>query len=133
MLLDTQNLFSDDQALTGSANSTNVIDLGVALREPGKGVPVEILIQLVVAAGGTSPTIFAALQVDDNDSFSSAKEVARSSILSGGAIGDRLSIFYLPEGMDERYARLAYTLAGTSPTYTVTAGIVLGKDQPHGF
>ena len=132
MILDMENLLSDDQALTVSAVSTNHIDLGVA-RDIGKGTPIHIIIQNVVAAGGTNPTLLAILEVDDNSSFSSAKEVARSSILTGALAGDRLSLQYIPQGTDERYLRISYTTGGTSPTHTVTAGVVAAKDQPHGF
>lgn len=136
MILDTQNLFSDDQALTATAASTNLIDLGAggtpaigssALgRQVGIGEPIEILVQLTVAAGGTSPTLIATLQQDTVAAFSSATSLAVSNTLAGGAVGDRLSIHWLPHNVTERFIRLNYTLGGTSPTYTVTAGIVLG-------
>lgn len=135
MILDLQTMFSDDQALTVTAVSTNVIDLTAAqtpryanalVRDIGPGRPIDILIQLVVASGGTSPTILAQLQKDDNVGFSSAVVVAVSATLAGGAAGDRLSIRYIPDSTNEQFIRLNYVLAGTSPTYTVTAGIALG-------
>lgn len=136
MILDTQNLFSDDQALTATAASTNVIDLGAggtpaigasALgRQIGIGEPVEILIQLTVDSGGTSPTLDVDLQQDTVAAFSSATNIASSEQLAGGSAGDRVSIHWVPHGQSERYLRVYYTLGGTSPTYTVTAGIVLG-------
>ena len=43
MILDAQNQFSSAQALTATADSTNVIDLGVA-REIGVGEPMCVLI-----------------------------------------------------------------------------------------
>lgn len=135
MIFSAEQIFSDDQALTASAASTNLIDLGATgtvlgapaalVRDIGKGNPIPIVIQLTVAAGGTSPTIQVAVQVDDNASFSSATTVATSNTLSGGVAGDKLSINWVPQGTNERYVRLNYTLGGTSPTYTVTAGIVL--------
>lgn len=136
MILDTQNLFSDDQNLTASGVSTNLIDLGAggtpaigtsALgRQIGIGEPIEILIQLTAAAGGTSPTLIATLQQDTVAAFSSATALAVSNTLAGGSAGDRLSIHWVPHNVTERFLRLSYTLAGTSPDYTLTAGVVLG-------
>jgi len=133
MILDEQNLLSDDQAITVDVVSTNYIDLGAVGRDIGKGVPIPIIVQHVVDAGGTSPTMIAILEVDDNTSFSSAKEVDRSTLLADAVAGDKQSLQYIPEGTDERYLRISYDVSGTTPTHTVTAGIVLGADQPHGF
>ncbi len=129
MILDKEAIFSEDQALTVSGASANVLDLGVA-RDIGVGVPIPIVIQLTVDAGGTSPTLQVDLEVDDNDSFSSATVVESTSV-SGGVAGDRLSMNYVPHGTDERYVRLNYTLGGTSPTYTVTAGITGGNQNSY--
>ena len=136
MILDLQTLFSDDQALTTSAVSTNVIDLGATgtpplggsalVRDIGPGTPIDILIQLTADAGGTSPTLSAVLEMDDNEGFASATTVATSGTLASGTQGDRLSIRWIPDGTSERYIRLSYTTGGTTPTHTVTAGIALG-------
>lgn len=136
MILDTQNLFSDDQALTATAVSTNVIDLGAggtpaigasALgRQIGLGEPVEVLVQLTVDSGGTSPTLDVDLQQDTTAAFSSATVIASAAQIAGGSAGDRASIQWIPHGQSERFLRLNYTLGGTTPTYTVTSGIVLG-------
>ena len=79
-----------------------------------------------MASGGTAPTLIAQLQKDTAVGFPSAVVVAVSATLTGGAVGDRLSIRYMPDTTDERFIRLNYVLAGTAPTYTVTAGIALG-------
>lgn len=140
MLISAQQTFSDAQALTGTAVSTNVIDLGATgtvlnapaalVRDIGKGNPVAIFVRLNVAAGGTSPTIIVDVEVDDNVGFSSATTVASSAIKAGGAAGDEIYLsVYLPEGTNERYLRLNYTLGGTSPTYTVTSAVTLGKSS----
>lgn len=137
MILDLQSMFSDDQALTASAASTNIIDLGATgtppgaasalTRDIGPGTPIEVLIQLTVAHGGTSPTLDVTLEMDDNDAFSSATTIATATQIAGGAVGDRTSLTYIPDGTTERYLRLYYTTGGTSPTCTVTAGVVLAR------
>ena len=136
MILDLQSMFSDDQAITTSAASTNVIDLGATgtpplsstalTRDIGPGTPIDILIQVTVAHGGTSPTLDIDLEMDTVVGFSSATIVASAVQLVGAAVGDRASIRWIPDGTSERFIRLAYTAGGTSPTITVTAGIALG-------
>ena len=59
MIFSAQQLFSDDQAITASADSTNVIDLGVAgtpygaaaalNRDIGDGAGIPILVQITEA------------------------------------------------------------------------------------
>lgn len=135
MLLSKQQTFSDAQALTATANSTNVIDLGAPgtplgaptalVRDIGKGKPIEIIVQLDVAAGGTTPTLDVALQIDTVENFASPTTIASSEQKAGGAAGDRIQLTgWIPEGANQRYIRLRYTLGGSSPTYTVTAAIV---------
>ena len=137
MMLSAEQIFSDSQALTATAASTNIIDLGATgtvlgapaalVRDIGPGKAVEFIVQLDVDSGGTSPTLDVAVQVDTVEAFSSPTTVASSEQLAGGSAGDRVQLnCTLPEGTNERYLRLNYTLTGTSPTYTVTAGIVAG-------
>lgn len=139
MILSLESLLSDEQNLTASGASTNTIDLGApgtvlgapAARDQdiGRGRPIPILVVLAAAAGGTTPTLDVDLEVDDNEAFASPKVVASAPQVAGGADGDRVALFTLPEGTDERFMRLNYTLGGTSPDYTVTAGIVLADEQ----
>lgn len=139
MIFSIEQTFSAGQTVTTTGPSTNVIDLGatgtvvkgpVALvRDIGKGEPIAIWIQLDADAGGTSPTLDVALQVDSDPAFGSPKTVATAPQIAGGSAGDRVAIHYIPEGTNERYLRLNYTLGGTTPTYTVTAGIVLAAQS----
>ena len=140
MLFSQQQLFSDEQALTATAASTNIIDLGATgtvlgapaalTRDIGKGNPIPIVVRLGADAGGTSPTLDVAVQVDTVENFASPTTVATATQKSGGTDGDEIYLdVYLPEGTNQRYLRLNYTLGGTSPTYTVTAGIVAAKQS----
>lgn len=128
MILDNETLFSDDQTLTADAASEDIIDLGIA-RDIGVGKPVPIVIQVTQTFTGTSPTLQAALEVDDNSAFSSAKVVVTTGTLTDPQVGDRLNLNYVPEGTDERYVRLNYTVGGTSPSGKVTAGVVDGAQN----
>lgn len=123
MHIDALNLYSDAQALTTTAASTNIIDHG-ADRDLGKGEPMVVRIQLDVAADNTTmdETYTATLQTDDNASFSSATQVGGiATITAGSAAGTVIYIDVPPDTVFERFSRINYTLGGTTPTVTVTA------------
>lgn len=122
MIIDAQNEFSDGQALTSTAASTNLIDLG-ADRNIGVGEPMGVLLLVDVAAddGNADETYSVAVQTDDNSSFSSATTIGTITITRGDAAGTKY-VFALPKDTSmERYIRLNYTLGGTSPSVTVSA------------
>ena len=139
MIIDSQALFSDDQAVTATAVSSNIIDLGATgtvpggstalSRDIGKGTPVEILIQWTVAAvSGGASTVTVDLETDDNSSFSSATTLATTGAIAKATLvaGYQMKIYYMPRGA-ERYIRLNYTVAIANLTAgAVTAGIVAG-------
>lgn len=139
MILDLQSMFSDDQAITATAVSTNLLDLGAPgtpplssnalVRDVGKGTPVEILIICTVAHGGTTPTLVVTIEQDDNVGFASATVVGTATEMADAEVGDRASIFFIPEGVNERFIRLNYTAGGTTPTITITAGLALGTQS----
>lgn len=132
MILDKENLFSDDQAITGTANSTNVVDLGV-VRDIGKGVSIPLLIQVTADFNGAD-TISASVQTDDNEAFSSATTLAVSGAIPIASLvaGYQFPIQYMPINT-ERYLRIVYTFTGaTAPTAgTVTAGVVASHQHGH--
>lgn len=124
MMLDQQLLMSDAQALTATANSTDYIDAGAA-RNLGSGQRVALVVH-VSAQGGTSPTIQAVFVGADDTAFSTNKiTIADSGTKAAPGVGFiRMAI---PAHTAKRYFRVEYTLGGTSPTYTVTAGIALNE------
>ena len=135
MIFSINNLFSDAQVVTTSAPSTNVIDLGLSgtpydadapvERDIGKGNPICVLVQNVADSTGTSQTCQVDIEVDDNEGFSSARVVATVNF-GASVAGDQSPIVHLPNTVNERYLRLNYTTGGTTPSYTLTAGITLG-------
>ncbi|MGX1353372.1 hypothetical protein AB7M49_006993 [Bradyrhizobium elkanii] len=132
MIFDRTNLLSDAQAITATAASTNVIDLGpVAIaRDIGKGRPIPLLIQVVEAFNNlTSLTV--ALQTDDNSAFGSAKTVWSSTVLLADLIAGAVVVpEYITRGTNERYMRLNYTVTGTAPTTgKITAGVTMGNQS----
>jgi hypothetical protein len=139
--MDLQSTFSDAQAITGTAASENVIDLGTVdtpeyavgpiTRDLGRGRHIPILIQ-VVEDFATLTSLQVQLQTDDNDGFSSATTVASSEdvALADLVAGRKLAPFYVPLNVDERYVRLNYVVTGSNATAgKITAGLVFGRAQ----
>lgn len=119
-IIDAQQLFSDAQALTVTAVSTNLIDHG-GDRNIGIGAGLGILLTVDVAAAGGG-TLTVVVQSDDNAAFSSAGTVATTAALAAAALtlGARVIIPIPPDTATERYMRLNYILA-TMTGITVTA------------
>jgi len=143
MIFDKRLQFSDAQAITASAASTNAIDLstigrvvgGTAdlARDVGKGTPVPILVQVVTAFDSVADdeTLAVAIQLDSTDTFTPDKTITLGTLTNAQlkTVGFQLPVQYLPDGIDYRYARLYYTVAG-SGNFTagkITAGIVAGR------
>jgi hypothetical protein len=122
-IIDKYNHYSDAQALTATAASTDYVDHG-ADRNLGIGEPLAVVVHVDVALDGTTgdETYSAVLQTDDNTSFSSATTVvALPTMTRGDAAGTRYVAVLPPNTTVERYTRVSYTLGGTTPTGTVTA------------
>lgn len=122
MYIDGQQLFSDSQALTATAVSTNIIDLG-ADRDIGIGDPLAIVVVVKVALDRVTgdETYTVTVQADDNASFTSAITVVGPVSLLAYTAGTKFIINLPPDKLTERYIRLNYTLGGTTPTGTITA------------
>jgi hypothetical protein len=120
MLIDAQLLFSDAQALTVDAVSTNLIDLGTD-RNIGLGEPLSVVVVVDVAAAGGG-TLAIIVQADDNSGFASATTVATTAALAAASLtaGARVVIPIPPDTLTERYVRLSYDLT-TMTGITLTA------------
>jgi len=126
MLLDSQNLFSDAQAFTASAASTNLIDLGSEV-ELGIGEPMAVVITVDVAADGTTTdeTYAFAVQADSTAAFSSAATVVSRTIGYAALTAYSQHVIPIPPDTSmERFVRLYATLGGTTPTITLTAALM---------
>lgn len=113
MLFDAMNKFSDAQAVTASAASTEYMDLGVA-RQIGDGENLYVMIVCDVAMTdtGSNSTLAVTLETDDNSSFSSATTVQTiGTFAATSAIGTKLIARLQPSTAYERYIRLYYTTA----------------------
>jgi hypothetical protein len=122
MILDKELQFSDSVALTASANSS-VVTLGAASRLFA-GEPLDVVINVEVAADFTSAdeTYSFALQTDDAVGFPSATTLISRAILATALTAGTKHTLAVPiELNQEGFLRVAYTLAGTSPSVTVSA------------
>jgi hypothetical protein len=131
MILDRENAFSQAQALSGAGNiiSTDVIDLS-QLRQIGFGKDVCLVINVDVAAGGTTPTLQINIQTDDNVGFSSPAVALASPTYAQAQLGLSTQIVLpMPQQGWERFIRLQYVLGGTSPTITLSAHLVENYQQ----
>lgn len=130
MILDAHNLFSDAQALTAAAASTNLIDLGVA-REIGNGRQLSIFLNVDVALTDASSdsTVTVTLETDDNEAFSSATSAATMFTIAATAAAGTTYSYKIPDSLSlERYIRVYYTMNnGNLSTGTVTCGIVMDR------
>lgn len=145
MILDLQNQLSDSQALTATALSTNVIDLGIS-NPLGVGEPMAVVFNVEVAAdqGAGDEDYTFAIEVGSNAGISSARQELGRMIFESGTptapaldadllVAGFVFAIQLPivkAGVQNRYLGARYTLAGTSPSVTVSAHLVPSKNVP---
>jgi len=136
MILSAQQLFSDDQAITASADSTNVIDLGVAgtpfdaaaalNQDIGKGAKIPFLAQVTEAFDNLTT-----LEIKISTGATTALGttiVSEVIALADLVVGKQMVIDVLPNDITERYLGIEYVVVGTAPTVgKVTAGITMGN------
>lgn len=129
--------FSDAQAVTATAASTNVIDLGptntsyghaaALLRDNGIGAKVPLLAQIVESFNNLTSLTWS-LEGSVDEAFTSPVVIATETVLLAAALaGRQFSIDFLPRRTIYRYLRMKYTVTGSAPTTgKITAGIVAG-------
>lgn len=125
MILDTQALLSDDQLITTTADSTNIIELP---KRSYEGKPMRVLIQVTVAdfAGGTS--IAFDLETDALAAFGSPADIANIAAITTAnlTVGTKINIPFMPRS-NEEFIRLEYTVVGTMTAGAITAGIIFDE------
>jgi len=123
MILDYQNLFANDQAVTATAVSENVVALGP---EGADGAGRKIVIA-VTEDFATLTSLAVVLQTDDNSAMSSAVDVLTTQAFAAAElVAGFLIEIPVPAIEMEAYARLNFVVAGSDATAgTLKAGIVL--------
>jgi hypothetical protein len=121
MILDAFNEFSDAQAVTSTAISTNVIDLGPVtdntLRDIGTGNPVWLIVKTNTTATDTSSdaTLTITLESDSTANLATSATVHYSTgaiaFASFATAGTVLVAVMLPSGLYEQYLGVRFTVA----------------------
>lgn len=121
MILDAGNEFSDSQAVTSTAISTNVIDLGPVadntLRDIGQGTQMWLVVTTDVAATDTSSdaTLTVSLESDSTANLATSATVhyttAALAFAAFATAGTVLVAVALPSGNYEQYLGVRYTVA----------------------
>ena len=132
MLLDMETLFSDAQAITVSAASTNVIHTAFGkLKEIAFGTPLPLLIQVVDDIKGCT-SVKVAVQTSATEDFAETVTLAETAAIPVAELvaGYRFPINFMPKG-NLGYTRLYYTVDGTATAGKVDAGVIAGQDNSY--
>lgn len=129
MLFDLETLFSDNQAVTTTAVSTNVV-VGAKglLKEIAFGTPIPLRIQVTEAFVGCTGVEFE-VETATDETFTSPISLATTGTVPVADLvqGYIAPINFIPKG-NKGYLRLKYTVSGTASQGKITAGIVEGND-----
>lgn len=139
MILDSQEMFSDSQAVTADAVGTNVISL-TAARALGSGEPMAVLFCVEVAADQTTGDEDYTFDVETatNAAQTTGRQLIGRRVFESGTptapaqdadllvAGFKFAIALPPltAGEDEIFLGVRYDVAGTTPSITVSAYLV---------
>lgn len=128
MLLDKQLEFSDSQAVTTTAISTNVVDLGPTntLKDIGGPEAVYLIIQTDVAVTGATSVAFS-LESSSTANLATTPTVHYSSAaipVASLPASISVAVAPLPAGAYQRYMGIRYTVVGTATTGAFSAFLV---------
>ncbi len=120
MYVDAQLLFSDAQAVTAAAGSTNTIDLTTAGRELGTGeeLYIVVVVDTILADAGSNTGTVVALEGDSTTSFTPDGTRDLFTFAQAAAAGTVKFARLQPGGAPEayQYIRLKYTPSGANLT-----------------
>ena len=128
MLYDLENLFSDNQAITADAASTNVIKSASGqLKEIAYGTPIPLRIQ-VTEDFATLTSLEIKVQTATDAAFTTPVTLATTGAVAAASLkaGYVAPINFVPKG-NLGYLRIYYDVTGSNATTgKITAGIVAG-------
>ena len=127
MYLDAQTLLSDSQAFSATAFSTNTYDSGAATDDISVGSVIGIGMTVDTAADFTTgdETYIMEVVQSANANLSSPDVLNSMAILASAlTLGAKHFLAIPPKRKTKRYLGLRLTLAGTTPSVTVTAWIL---------
>lgn len=131
-MIDAQLLFSDAQAITASAASTNLVDLRAA-RRIAVGRPLFFVAQVTTAFtdAGSDSTVAVTIESDTTSAFSSATTIQTIGTFGAlSAVGSRFIVALQDPTTAEQYIRAYYTVAnGNLTTGKITAFLTDNPSQ----
>lgn len=134
MIFDYKGLVSNAQAITATAASTNIIDLGPIktglTRDIGNGNEIPFLIQCVENFNNLT-SLQVDVQTSDDSTFATGVTTvwSKTVTLASGLLttGYKFNNDDIEPGLNKRYLRVYYTVTGTAPTTgKITAGTTMG-------
>ena len=136
MIQDKKLMFSDSQAITATADSTNILDLGAHGDDIQRELTLFVQFRGTVDSAGQS-TLIIQLNTDDalnagGDDLAADNTLWTSASIAKTALTDGAMLVKmpLPPGI-QRYLRLTYTVGTANLTAgAIDAGLVWGIDQP---
>lgn len=139
MIFSKEQLFSDDQAVTATAISSDVIDLGVRgtpydaaaalIGDTGKGNPVPIRAQVTEAFNNLTSLQIDVISSTSEDLTGSPIVLYSVTVLLAALVqGYSIPLQFLPIQCTNRYLGMKYTVTGTAPTTgKMHSGITMGN------
>ena len=136
MIQDKKLMFSDSQAITATADSTNILDIGAHGDDIQRELTLFVQFRGTVDSAGAS-TLVITLNTDDALNAGGTDLAADNTLWTSASIaktaltdGAMLVKMPLPPGI-QRYLRLTYTVGTANLTAgAIDAGLVWGIDQP---
>ena len=122
-LVDSRLELSDAQAVTASADATNVVDLGVGAGQVGAGRPLFVNFNVGVAADFTTGDETYQFNVATGAAATLGTVLVERAILATTLVAGYNFSIQIPADSVLRYIGVEYVTAGTSPTMTVDAYI----------
>lgn len=137
MMLDKQTTMSDEQAVTATAVSTNVYDLGVGLGNLGAGQPVYFEASVAEDFAGLTSLTIDVIASDSADMatptvINSSGAVTLANLKSGYRFAGAVGMHTL-----KRYIAFKYTVGGVGTGGTINANFALDlnahESYPSGY
>lgn len=128
MIMDRENLFSDGQAVTATANSTNIVDLKKTGIDIATGRPLQFRFQVdtTTTSGGSTTMTVAIVSSDATNLGTPTTHWTSASIAKATLVAGYGFTVTLPQGVYKRYLGVIYTVSTADFTAgNFTAALVL--------
>lgn len=127
-MLSNLDIFSDDQAITATAVSTNYVDVGAFA---GRGEPIDLLTRVTTAFNNLTSLQVQVQECDTTGGSYVTVAETPAVLLASLVAGYDFKLQYLPN-VTKRYIKLNFVVVGTAPTAgkVFAAAVPAGADAP---